>query len=256
MSWLGYPHSIGLSTIDRILVDPFTKPASPDLILEKPFEVARSWVSLDSPGFNTVPDIAPASAEERHGRVTFGTANNPYKFHRDLVDAWATIVARVPNSRFLFVRPEGAVPAFRENMCRIFAAHGVAPERVAFVPVRGAHLPYYNEIDIALDTWPQTGGTTTCEALFMGVPTVSLIGESIYERLSYSNLSNAGVGHLAVATREAYVETAVRLAAGQAWRGAFRRDIRERLRSMPLGDTRLFTRDFEDAVTAWMDESR
>ena len=256
VSWLGYPHSIGLSTIDRILVDPYTKPVSPDLMIEKPFEVARSWVSLEAPGFNTVPDIAPTSAEERYKRVTFGTANNPYKFHRELIETWADILARVPGSRFLFVRPESAVPPFRDNMCRIFASRGVAPDRLSFVPVRGAHLPYYNEIDIALDTWPQTGGTTTCEALFMGVPTVSLIGESIYERLSYSNLSNAGVGHLAVDSRAAYLDMAVQLAGDSAWRATFRREIRERIRSLPLGDTRLFTRDFEDAITSWMDDAR
>lgn len=255
-SWLGYPHSAGLATIDRILVDPYIRPKDPALLIERPFEVARSWVAFERPGFGSDLPITPQTPEERTGRVTFGTMNNPLKYNPELIATWAEILSKVPNSRFLFVRPEGAVASFRAAIEARFAAHGVAPERIAYIPVRGQHLPHYGEIDVALDTFPQTGGTTTCETLYMGVPVVSLAGEAFFERLSNSNLHNAGLGELVVETREDYVAKAVAVARATGWRGELRRTMRARLRQNPLGDARGFTRDFETAIVAWMDECR
>ena len=256
VSWLGYPHSAGLESIDRILTDPYLQPPDPALLIEKPFRLARSWVAFE----RTLPQeqvaIELLTPEERSGRLTFGTMNNPVKYTAGLFAVWSQILERVPGSRFLFVRPEGAVPAFRQRVEAAFARHGIDPTRISYTPVRGQHLPHYNAIDVALDTFPQTGGTTTCETLWMGVPVVSLIGEAFFERMSYSNLVNAGLGDLAVATPEAYVDKAVELAAATAWRGELRRTLRERLRSMPLGDGRGFARDFQDAITGWMDEPR
>lgn len=255
-SWLGYPHSAGLGTIDRILVDPYIRPKDPALLIERPFEVARSWVAFERPGFGVDLPIVPQTPEERTGRVTFGTMNNPLKYNPEVIAAWAEILTAVPGSRFLFVRPEGAVASFRANIEARFAAHGVAPERIAYIPVRGQHLPHYGEIDVALDTFPQTGGTTTCETLYMGVPVVSLAGEAFFERLSNSNLHNAGLGELVAQTRADYVAKAVAVAKATGWRGELRRTMRARLRQNPLGDAKGFTRDFETAIVAWMDEGR
>ena len=101
------------------------------------------------------------------------------------------------------------------------------------------------EADIALDTLPQTGGTTTCECLWMGVPTVSLVGPAFFERLSFSNLVNAGLGDLAVDTPDAYVDVAVALAANAERRRTPRHGLRGAIRQLPLGDTRAWVRDFE-----------
>ena len=253
-SWLGYPHSAGLAAIDRILVDPFINPEDPALLLEKPFLMPRTWVALDQPTFNTLPEINPATAQERTGRVTFGTMNNPYKYSIDVVALWAEALKAVPDSRFLFVRPEGAVPSFRKNMEDRFESLGVARDRIAYVPVRGAHLPYYNDIDVALDTFPQTGGTTTCETLWMGVPAITLVGEAFYERLSYSNLSNAGLGELCTFDKAAYAAKAAEVAGRTEWRTELRRGMRERLRDFPLGNPELFVSDFQDTLLQWMDE--
>jgi len=255
-SWLGYPHSAGLGTIDRILVDPHLEPADPALLIEKPFRVARTWVAFERPGFGEDLPIVAQTPEERAGYVTFGTMNNPMKYNPELIATWAEILTRLPWSRFVFVRPEGAVKSFRDNIEAMFEAHGVARNRISYVPVRGRHLPHYDRIDVALDTFPQTGGTTTCETLYMGVPVVSLAGEAFFERLSNSNLHNAGLGELVVTSREAYVEKAVEIAGATAWRGELRRTMRERLRSHPLGDARGFARDFEAAIVAWLDEPR
>jgi protein O-GlcNAc transferase len=244
VSWLGYPHSSGLSRIEYILVDPYLKPPDPRLLLERPFEMPSSWVSLGPFGFTDHP-ILPGLPEERAGRLTFGTMNNPYKYAPETIALWARVLNRVPGSRFLIVRPEAGVSVFRENIARAFAKHGIASDRISYAPVRGHHMAHYNDIDIALDTLPQTGGTTTCECMWMGVPTVSLVGPAFFERLSFSNLVNAGLRDLAVDTPDAYVDQAVAVAADPERRRALRLGLRETIRQSPLGNTRGWVRDFE-----------
>jgi predicted O-linked N-acetylglucosamine transferase (SPINDLY family) len=246
-SWLGYPHSAGLETIDCILVDPYLKPEDPALLIEQPLEMPESWVTLGRHGFYPEP-IDPALPEERQGALTFGTMNNPYKYAPETIALWAAVMHRVPGSRFLFVRTEAASSAFCENVARAFERNGIARERVQSIAVYGPHLPYYNRIDIALDTAPHTGGTTTCETLWMGVPLVTLIGPAFFERLSYSNLSNAGLGDLCARSREDYVEIAASLAADRARRRALRQGLRASLRGTRLGDNIGWVRDFEAAV--------
>lgn len=248
VSWLGYPHSSGLSRIGHILVDPYLKPPDPRMLLEHPLEMPSSWVCLGRLGFADQP-IQSGLPEEREGRLTFGTMNNPYKYSPDAIALWARVLHRVPDSRFLMVRPEAGVESFRENMARAFARHGIAADRLSYVAVRGQHMACYNQIDIALDSLPQTGGTTTCEALWMGVPTVSLVGPAFFERLSFSNLTNAGLRDLAVDTPDAYVDTAAALAADRERRRALRHGLRDSLRRAPIGDTVRWVRDFE-ALTA------
>jgi protein O-GlcNAc transferase len=183
--------------------------------------------------------------EDRAGRFTFGTMNNPYKYSPEAVALWARVLHRVPNSRFLIVRPEAGVAQFRDNIARAFDRHGISADRLAYVPVRGRHMAHYNEIDIALDTLPQTGGTTTCEALWMGVPTVSLIGPAFFERMSFSNLVNSGLRDLAVNTPDEYVDAAVGPAVDKDRRRALRLGLRETIRRAPIGDTVGWVRDFE-----------
>jgi predicted O-linked N-acetylglucosamine transferase (SPINDLY family) len=247
-SWLGYPHSAGLAAIDRLVVDPYIKPELPGLLIEQPMVMPHTWLCLGKGQFRDDQAINPVTPEERNGFVTFGTANNPHKYGPAMLRTWARVVASVPNAQFLWVRPEGGTPSFRENMLAIFAEEGVGPERVRFQAIRGAHLPFYNEIDIALDTFPLTGGTTTCETLWMGVPVVSLVGEGLFERLSYSILTNAGLGDLAVRTPEAYVETALALAADPARRMLLRATLRDQIKASPLGQHQAFARHFYDLV--------
>ena len=255
-SWLGYPHSAGLDTIDRLLVDPYLRPAFANLILEKPFELAHSWVCFEKPGFGNLPEISEKAPFERNGFITFGTMNNPYKYNPTLLRSWADIMRNVPNSRLLFVRPEGGTPSFRRNLSKFFEAEGIDARRILFIPVRGQHMRHYNDMDISLDTFPQTGGTTTCETLYMGVPVVSLAGNAFYERLSYSNLMNAGLSELVAYSREGYVRVAIRLAQDTNWRLKFRKSAREQIASHPLGQPEVFARDFERAAIAWMDEAK
>lgn len=252
-SWLGYPHSVGLSTIDYILVDPYLKPA-PDLLIEKPFEMPKTWVALSRLGFDDRVTVAPDPPSDRNGFVTFGTANNPRKYTAELIALWARVLIAVPGSHFFFVRPEGASVSFRANILAEFAKHGVSADRIRFEAVRGKHLPFYGQMDIALDCVPHTGGTTTCEALWQGVPTVTRVGEAFFERLSHSNLNNAGLGDLSAADDDAFVACAVTLAADRDRRARLRRDLRAMLRASPLGDTKGFVEAWQERIAAIVKE--
>ena len=247
-SWLGYAHSMGLSAIDYILVDPFLKPDDPRMLIEKPFEVLETWVSLGRVRFHDDPAITKDIPQTRNGFLTFGTMNNPSKYTPELIATWAEIMTQVPQSRFLFVRPEGDVPAFRANMAREFAKHGITENRLAYTPIRGKNLPHYNDIDIALDTFPHVGGTTTCETLWMGVPVVTLVGPAFFERLSYSNLNNAGLGDLCAFTREEYIAKTIALAEDKKRRELLRNTLRAQIRSKPLGQTERFAQNFYNKI--------
>ena len=144
--------------------------------------------------------------------------------------------------------PLGDTPSFCKNIRAVFAKEGVAPERVKFEAVRGRHLPFYNQMDISLDAFPQTGGTTTCESLWMGVPVVTRVGEAVFERLSYSVLMNLGLGELVAKTTEEYVDVAVQLAGDPARIGELRRTLRDRMKVSPLGKTKQFADDYYAAI--------
>ncbi|MCH7542790.1 MAG: hypothetical protein IIB65_04055, partial [Proteobacteria bacterium] len=125
-------------------------------------------------------EIEEGLAADRYGAITFGTLNNPYKFTEEMIALWARVMKEVPDSRFLVVRPEASSSGFCKNFADEFARHGVSADRLVLFDNRQeekSHLGYYNDIDISLDTFPLTGGTTTCEAIWMGVPVITLVGE-------------------------------------------------------------------------------
>lgn len=254
-SWLGYPHSAGLETIDHLILDPYVAPTDPALLIEEPLLMPKSWIAMGEMAFPE-RSITEGTPEQRNGFLTFGTANNPYKYSRAMVQTWARITAATPNARFMFIRPEGGAPSFRNNMIALFAAEGVSEDRLRFEDIRAAHMPFYNDIDICLDTFPQTGGTTTCESLWMGVPVVSLVGETMFERLSYSILTNAGLGDLCAKTEQEYFDIAQRLAADPDRRLALRTGLRKMLKASPLGQTKQFAADFYAMVEGAVERAR
>lgn len=248
-SWLGYPHSSGLTTIDHLIVDPYLKPPRPELMIEEPLLMPSSWIAMGELAFPERP-MADEPPVVKNGYVTFGTANNPYKYSRDMLRRWARVVAAVPDSRFMLVRPEGGTAAFRDNIAAIFEAEGVSRDRLRFEAVRGAHMPFYNEMDISLDTFPQTGGTTTCESLWMGVPVVTLVGPGLFERLSCSILGNAGLHDLCASDLDAFQKAAVTLAGDVERLRHLRRSLRPTLKASRLGQTRQFATDFYRMIEA------
>jgi len=247
-SWLGYPHSVGLAAIDYLICDPLTAPTRRDLMIEKPLMMPQSWIALGRMAFSDDHAIMPGLPQDRAGVVTFGTANHPHKYNRATIALWARVLSATPGSQFMIVRPEAAAASFRRNLTAEFARHGIEAERIVFHAVRGAHMAVYNEIDISLDTAPLTGGTTTTESLWMGVPVVSLVGEALFERLSYSILGNSGLADLAAADREDFVQVATALALDRDRRAALRQTLRAQMRAGPLGQSEQFARDFYDLI--------
>jgi predicted O-linked N-acetylglucosamine transferase (SPINDLY family) len=246
-SWLGYPHSAGLETIDYLIVDPHNVPPRPELLVEKPLMMPESWIALGSRFFSNTVEIKPAP-ELANGYITYGTANNPHKYTRNVLRTWAKVLAATPDSKFAFIRPEGSSPSFRKNILKEFAAEGIGADRVIFHVIRGTHLPFYNELDISLDPFPLTGGTTTAESLWMGVPLISLVGPAFFERLSASIMANTGIGDLAVDNLDDYVKTAVKLAGDRERRTELRVSLRDRMRNSALGQTDQFAKDFYDLI--------
>jgi protein O-GlcNAc transferase len=247
-SWLGYPHSAGLTTIDYLVTDPHNTPPRRDLLIEQPLMMPKSWIALGRMVFSDSHVITPGLPEDRNGVLTFGTANNPHKYNPEMIEVWSRVLSATPGSRFMFIRPEGGTATFRSNLQAEFAKHGIAADRIVFSTIRGAHMPFYNQVDISLDTFPLTGGTTTTEALWMGVPVVSLIGEAFFERLSASILANSGLADLATDDKDEFVRIAVALAADPARRRTLRENMRDQVKAGPLGQTEQFAADFYDLI--------
>jgi predicted O-linked N-acetylglucosamine transferase (SPINDLY family) len=249
ISWLGYPHSIGFPTsIDYILVDPYINPSKDNLLLEKPFIMPETWVSIDKVGFLDLY-INKTIPQDRNGFITFGTTNAVHKITPEAIETWAAIMNSVPESKFLYVRPETDSKILQHNFRRHMARYGITGDRIDFRATHTDHLKYYNEIDIALDTFPHTGGTTTCESLWMGVPVVTLVGDSFFERLSYSNLTNAGLGKLCSFSKEGYINITLGLVGDIEQRRYLRNNMRKQIAENPLGRSIQFSDNFAMKVS-------
>ena len=248
MSWIGYPFTCGLKAIDYCIMDPFLVPEDEKFMVEEPIVMPHSWLCFGDFADVEIEEGIPA---DRYGAITFGTLNNPYKFTEEMIALWARVMKEVPDSRFLVVRPEASSTSFRNNFEDEFARHGVFADRLVLFDNRereNSHLSYYNDIDISLDTFPLTGGTTTCEATWMGVPVITLVGPSYHQRLSRSMLMNCGLEELCTFTPEDFVEKAVRLAGERDKLLTWRHGLREMMRQSPLCDEERFVDDFQSML--------
>lgn len=246
IGWLGYPFSTGMETADYMLLDSALKPTLPGLLSERPLELEGCSICFGA--FEDVPiDLDLPSAKE--GRVTFGTLNSPYKYSPECIASWAAVLRAMPRSRFLIAVPYPWPAFLRENLLDAFAANGVDERRIAVVGNEpNQHFGHYNCIDVTLDTFPLTGGTTTCDSLWMGVPVVSRHGVSMHQRLSHTILTSAGLSDLSTGSVEDFVRQAVAVAEDVNRRTALRRDLRNQLRTSPLCDVPSFARRFEAAM--------
>jgi protein O-GlcNAc transferase len=185
--------------------------------------------------------------------VTFGSFNNPAKLSDSTLDAWAGLLARVPAARLLLKGLPYADSATRALFLSRLGERGVAAERVALVgwlQNSAEHLALYERVDIALDPFPYNGTTTTCEALWMGVPVVALRGDRHAGRVSASLLTQVGLTDWIAASTDDYLDIAVALASDPAQLGELRRALRRRLMSSPLHQSGDIARNVETAYRA------
>ena len=246
-TWLGYLGATGVPTIDWRITDARFDPgngATPSGP-EAPWRLPRAmWCYApyaEAPAVAALPSAAS-------GVVTFGCLNNPGKVSPSVLDAWMEILRRVPESRMLLLTSPDAGRI--DELHRRFAAAGVAPARVELVarsPLAD-YLGTYGRIDIALDTWPYAGGTTTCDALWMGVPVVCLAADRPFGRSGASILGAIGHDELVASSSADYVGIACALAADRDRLLDLRAGLRARMVASPLTDANGFARDFESAL--------
>lgn len=249
VAWLGWPFSTGFRTVDHFLVDRFNEPTLPELMTERPCRMEGPWIAL-KPMTDLPVGEPPALAA---GHVTFGTLNNTYKITRPMVAIWAAVLARVPGSRFFLARPETRSFAVVTNLLAEFAKHGIGEDRIELVgQARDTrnHFPFYHRIDVALDSFPVTGGITTCDSLWMGVPVVSLYGPAFHQRIGHSLLNHARLGELSHGRPEGFIDAAVRLGGDPQRLAELRAGLRQRLLASPLFDGPGFARNFGDAAAS------
>ncbi|HVA13784.1 MAG TPA: tetratricopeptide repeat protein, partial [Stellaceae bacterium] len=246
-SWLGYPATTGLPTIDWRITDALADPPGFERYhTEKLLRLPAGFLCYE-PRAENPPAVAPLPALAR-GAITFGSFNNSLKLTPATLRCWAAILAALPEARLVLKAAYLADPGVRGSFHRQFAAFGIAADRVELRPQLadlGTHLTAYGEIDIALDPLIYNGTTTTCEALWMGVPVVSLIGNRHAARVGFDLLSRIGLTELAAPDVDAYVALAVSLAQNLPRLQRLRRELRDRMRRSPLCDPPGFARQFE-----------
>ena len=246
VTWLAYPGTTGLTRMDYRFTDPFLDPPgeTDHFYTEQSIRLETFWCY--EPPANS-PETGPLPAD-KNGYVTFGCLNNFGKVNDEVLELWREILAAVPDSRLVLVPPKGKITdRVRERL-------GVAPARLIGLP-RESHLQYlnyYHRIDLALDPFPCTGGITTLDGIWMGVPLVTLSGPTVSSRGSLSILSNLGLRELVVTNRADYVALAVALAQNKERLRELRAGLRERLERSVLMDASRFARQIESAYrTIW-----
>jgi len=257
-TYLGYPNTTGLPEVKFRLTDAIADPpgAGDDRYSERLWRLPRCFLAYGPP--EEAPEFSPPPSPLA-GRITFGSFNNQPKIAPGVIAAWAQILRRVPGSRLLMKTAAANDPDTRARYTTLLAQRGVAPERLVLVGYRrevSGHLGLYGEIDVALDPFPYNGTTTTCEALFMGVPVVTLRGDRHAARVGASLLRTIGLDDLIAGDLDAYVETAASLAADVPRRAELRLSLRARLAASPLCDAASLARAIEDAYEAMVVETR
>jgi predicted O-linked N-acetylglucosamine transferase (SPINDLY family) len=253
----GYATGTGLSTMDYFLADPIVVPAEAHHAYTETVVNLPNVVCYTLPV--THPDVAPAPMLSR-GQITFGAFNRLSKVSPGAVAAWARVLAAVPTAHLIVKTGSQDTDAARQRLLADLEALGVSRERVEVR--RGTsqfeHLAAHADIDVMLDTFPHTGGITSLEAILMGVPTVTLLGERVAGRLSASFLAALGLDRLVARTLDEYVAIATEVAASPAWLEHERATLRARLLASPIADVQRYTRAVEETYQAlwqrWRDE--
>ncbi len=249
ITYLGYPDTTGLDAVDYRIADRYTEPEaaqiySSETLLRMPHSYFCYQPHTQAAELLPVGDT-PAL---RNGFVTLGSFNNYSKINDFTVGLWAETLQAVPTARMFLKAKSFNDPDTRRACLARFVAQGIDAERieiVAYAESLGAHLQLYQKIDLCLDTHPYHGATTTCEALWMGVPVLSLQGETHVARVGQSLLTTVGLPEWAVESREEFIAKAQAFAADVDYLQNLRQGMRARLQASPLMQGEAFTRDLE-----------
>jgi protein O-GlcNAc transferase len=244
VTWLGYCSTTGLRAIDYRLSDPWMDPPGTDAnYVEKTIRLPHTQLCYQPR--DKCPNVAPP-AFEKNGFITFGCLNNFVKISPPALDLWGGVMQKVSDSRLLIHAAPGS-----QRRCVVERLHkfGIPADRITFFDTSDwqTYMRAYSGIDIALDPIPYSGGITTCDALWMGVPVITLTGQTAVGRAGASILSNVGLREFVAATASQYIQIATDLTSDTARLATLRREMRARMQSSPLTDAAGFARDIESA---------
>jgi len=254
VSYLGYLGTTGMAAMDYKITDTVMDPVglTERFHTERMLRLPHSMWSYSPPPDAPAPSPAPALTR---GYATFGSFNNSAKVGPEVIGAWARILQEIPEARLVMVtKGDGSVHEYFRNE---FGRHGIARERIELnrrMPLTD-YLRLHAEVDICLDSFPYTGGTTSCHSLWMGVPVLTLPDIKPFSRSGASILSALGLADWIAGSVEAYVETAVRKASDAAALQALRAGMRTRMQASPLLNGEAFTRSIEAVYTAMRAQS-
>lgn len=249
VSWIGHPNTTGLAAMDYYLTDAWCDPPgmTDHLFSEKLYRLPRIFCSYHP--FALSPEVAPVPSL-KSGAITFGCFNNLKKINVELIAWWSRILQAVPGSQMLIKGPNLDDQEIRQELLGCFAEAGIAQNRIMLRGVtetRREHMALYGQVDIALDTFPYHGTTTTCEALWMGVPVVTLAGVSHVSRVGVSLLHSVGIDSLIAENPDDYIHNAVQLAMDRPRLIALRKCLRGLVACSSLMDAAGVTQEVEQA---------
>jgi predicted O-linked N-acetylglucosamine transferase (SPINDLY family) len=245
VTWLGYPGTTGLSAMDYRISDPYLDPPGQgdEFYVEKTLRLPHSFWCYQAPDASPEINDLPALS---NGCVTFGCLNNFCKVTAPTLELWANLLRQMPGSQLVIHANAGS---HQETVRRRFVSAGVNGDRIRFVASQRMedYFAQYGQIDLALDPFPYGGGTTTCDALWMGVPVVTLAGWTAVGRAGVSLLSNLGLPELIAQTPEQYLSIARDLAADLPRLAQLRRQLRPMMQASILMDAPRFAAEIEAA---------
>ena len=247
VTYLGYPNTTGVQAVDYRLTDNLADTAgAQEFYTEELVSLPAGFLCYRPPEF--APPVASLAAE-RNGYVTFGSFNNSCKINPTIVALWSCILKANDKSHFLLKFKGGDDRHVRDHYLNLFEQWGIEPERVEIYGLKSPieHLGLYAEVDIALDTYPYNGTTTTCEAMWMGVPVISLVGRCHASRVGLSILTRTGLEFFAVSTPDEYVAKATALASKPDSLAKIRASMRERIAASGFCDANEFAGGVEEA---------
>lgn len=249
VSYLGYPNTSGMESIDYRFTDARADPPgeSDSLYTEELIRLSHGFLCYHPP--EDCPDLGKKAPLEA-GRVTFGSFNHQAKINHRLIESWAGLLRALPGAGLLIKAKPLGEPEVRRELLDSFSRLGVDSNRIELhgrIPSRSDHLALYDRVDVALDTFPYNGTTTTCEALWMGVPVISRVGNCHASRVGLSLLSSLGLEDLVGQSWEEYESIAIDLANSPERREALRTGLRQRMADSPLMNPTLITNTIEQA---------
>ena len=247
ITWHGHLNTTGLKAIDYRFTDTIADPEyqGVDQYSEELYRLSVCTYCYAAPVVAQNESIKPKNLSSH---LTFGSFNNLCKITPEVVDLWATVLSSIPNSRLLLKNRSFTCDSTRNIFYEKFSTHGIERSRIdmaGYVDSKKSHLDCYDQVDIGLDTFPFNGATTTCEALWMGVPVLTLSGDRHVSRIGATMLNAVGLSEMVALNKNEFVQKAMRLANDPKGLMQLRAILRKRMKDSPLCNSRHFAHQIE-----------